>query len=98
DHPLAAEPVVDVRDLADDDFLISPGGCEDRVRALHESAGLRFAPAQRVRDLATLIGMVQAGIGVTVLSEVARPLLPADLVLVPVSPRAARRLVLSGPR
>ncbi|WAL98073.1 LysR family transcriptional regulator [Streptomyces sp. Je 1-369] len=98
DHPLAGEPVVDIRDLADDDFLISPGGCEDRVRALHEPAGLRFAPAHRVRDLATLISMVQAGIGVTVLSEVSRPLLPADLVLVRVSPRAARRLVLSGPR
>ncbi|MEU5773739.1 LysR family transcriptional regulator [Streptomyces venezuelae] len=98
DHPLAAEPVVDVRDLEDDDFLISPGGCEERVRALHDLAGLRFAPAQRVRDLATLISMVQAGIGVTVLSEVSRPLLPPDLVLVPVVPRAARRLVLSGPR
>ncbi|WP_055564448.1 LysR family transcriptional regulator [Streptomyces atriruber] len=98
DHPLAAEPVVDVRDLADDDFLVSPGGCEDRVRALHELAGLRLAPAHRVRDLATLISMVQAGMGVTVLSEVSRPLLPADLVLLPVSPRVSRRLVLSGPR
>ncbi|WP_409238572.1 LysR family transcriptional regulator [Streptomyces sp. PA5.6] len=98
DHPLAAEPVVDVRDLEDDDFLISPGGCEDRVRALHDLAGPRFAPAQRVRDLATLISMVQAGIGVTVLSEVSRPLLPPDLVLVPVSPRVSRKLVLSGPR
>ncbi|MFD6432232.1 LysR family transcriptional regulator [Streptomyces venezuelae] len=98
DHPLAAEPVVDVRDLEDDDFLISPGGCEERVRALHDLAGQRFAPAHRVRDLATLISMVQAGIGVTVLSEVSRPLLPSDLVLVPVSPRVSRRLVLSGPR
>ncbi|MEV5976901.1 LysR family transcriptional regulator [Streptomyces sp. NPDC052114] len=98
DHPLADEPVVDVRELEDDDFLTSPGGCEDRVRRLHDLAGLRFAPEHRVRDLATLIGMVQAGLGVTVLSEVSRPLVPPDLVLLPVAPRISRRLVLSGPR
>ncbi|MEU6991266.1 LysR substrate-binding domain-containing protein [Streptomyces sp. NPDC046465] len=98
DHPLADEPVVDIGDLADDDFLISPGGCEARVRALHDVAGLRLTPAHRVRDLATLISMVQAGLGVTVLSEVSRSLIPSDLVLLPVTPRISRRLVLSGPR
>lgn len=98
DHPLAGEAAVDVRDLEDDEFLISPNSCEDRVRALHDLAGLRFTPAHRVRDLATLISMVQAGLGVTVLSEVSRSLVPPDLVLLPVEPRAARRLVLSGPR
>ncbi|MGV9879141.1 LysR family transcriptional regulator [Streptomyces sp. NPDC003006] len=98
DHPLAGEALVDVRELEDDAFLISPGGCESRVRELHRLAGARMAPAHRVRDLATLISMVQAGIGVTVLSEVSRSLVPPDLVLLPVTPRAARRLVLSGPR
>ncbi len=98
DHPLAGEAVVDVRDLVDDPYLVSPGGCEARVRELHRLAGLRITPAHRVRDLATLISMVQAGMGVTVLSEVSRPLVPSDLVLLPVVPRAARRLVLSGPR
>ncbi|MFF1378001.1 LysR family transcriptional regulator [Streptomyces sp. NPDC058308] len=98
DHPLAGEPAVDIGELADDDFLISPGGCEERVRALHDVAGVRLTPAHRVRDLATLISMVQAGIGVTVLSEVSRSLVPPDLVLLPVTPRISRRLVLSGPR
>ncbi len=75
-HPLAGEPRVDIRDLEDDPFLISPNGCEVRVRTIHRLAGLRFAPTHRVRDLATLISMVQAGIGVTVLSEVSRSLIP----------------------
>ncbi|MFD4629774.1 LysR family transcriptional regulator [Streptomyces sp. NPDC058284] len=98
DHPLAGEPAVDLGDLEDDDFLLSPGGCEDRLRALHGRAGLPLAPAHRVRDLATLISMVQAGLGVTVLSEVSRSLVPPDLVLLPVTPPVSRRLVLSGPR
>ncbi|MFE5869096.1 LysR family transcriptional regulator [Streptomyces roseifaciens] len=98
DHPLAGEPYVDISDLEDDPFLISPNGCEVRIRTIHSLAGLRFAPTHRVRDLATLISMVQAGIGVTVLSEVSRSLIPPDLVLLPLEPRTSRRLVLTGPR
>ena len=97
DHPMAGEPRVDVRDLEDDPFLISPNGCEARIRTIYGLAGLRFSPTQRVRDLATLISMVQAGLGVTILSEVSRSLLPDDLVLLPVEPQASRRLVLTGP-
>ncbi|WP_328548652.1 LysR family transcriptional regulator [Streptomyces platensis] len=98
DHPLADEPGVDLRDLEGDPFLISPNGCEARVRTLHRRAGLRFSPTHRVRDLATLIRMVQAGIGVTVLSEVSRSLIPADLVLLPLTPQTSRPLVLTGPQ
>jgi DNA-binding transcriptional LysR family regulator len=97
DHPLAGEPLIDIRDLEDDPFLISPNGCEARIHAIYGLAGLRFTPAHRVRDLATLISMVQAGIGVTVLSEVSRSLIPSDLVLLPLKPQTSRRLVLTGP-
>ncbi|MFJ6749323.1 LysR family transcriptional regulator [Streptomyces sp. NPDC091266] len=97
DHPLAGEPHVDIRDLEDDPFLISPNGCEARIRTIHSLAGLSFAPTHRVRDLATLISMVQAGIGVTVLSEVSRSLIPPDLILLPLRPQTSRRLVLTGP-
>ncbi|MEU5951061.1 LysR family transcriptional regulator [Streptomyces sp. NPDC047525] len=97
DHPLADEPLVDIGDLEDDQFLISPNNCEARIRAIHSQAGLPFAPAHRVRDLATLISMVQAGVGVTVLSEVSRSLLPPDLVLLPLKPEMSRTLALTGP-
>ncbi|MGB8945573.1 MAG: LysR family transcriptional regulator [Streptomyces sp.] len=98
DHPLADEPHVDIGELTDDQFLISPDNCEARIRTIHTRAGLPFTPARRVRDLATLISMVQAGIGVTVLSEVSRSQLPPDLVLLPLKPEMSRRLVLTGPR
>lgn len=96
--PSCGEPVVDIRDLEDDPFLISPNGCEDRIRTIHRLAGLEFSPTHRVRDLATLISMVQAGIGVTVLSEASRSLMPPDLALLPLHPQTSRRLVLTGPR
>jgi DNA-binding transcriptional LysR family regulator len=97
DHPLADEPLVDIRDLEDDAFLISPDNCEARIRTIHTRAGLPFTPAHRVRDLSTLISMVQAGIGVTILSEASRSQLPADLALLPLKPQMSRSLGLTGP-
>lgn len=97
DHPLAQQPVVDIRDLADDAFLLSEGGCERQIREIHRRAGARFAPAHRIRDVGTLIGMVNAGIGVTVMPALAHAMLPPGCVLVPLEPRLARRLVLTGP-
>lgn len=97
DHPLASESVIHLRDLADDPLLTSAGGCEQRVHAIHRLVGMPFAPSHRVRDLATLINMVQAGLGAAIVSELARPLIPDDLVLLPLAPHVTRRLVLSGP-
>ncbi|MBP0448473.1 LysR family transcriptional regulator [Kitasatospora sp. RG8] len=97
DHPLAGEPAVDVADLEDDDFLLSEGGCERRIREAYRRAGVRFAPRHRIRDLNTLIGMVHAGVGVSVMPALAQPMLPADCVLVPIRPAVHRSLTLTGP-
>ncbi|MFE0174622.1 LysR family transcriptional regulator [Streptomyces sp. NPDC059002] len=98
DHPLAGEPSVHVGDLADDPLILSPNGCERHIRVIHRLGGVTYSLAHRVRDLGTLISMVQAGLGVSILPEVTRPLIPDDLVLVRVVPHHSRRLVLTGPR
>lgn len=96
DHPLAAEPAVEVAELADDPFLLSRGGCERHVRRMHRSAGVPFAPAHRVREMGTLLAMVRAGVGVSIVPDLAGAMLDATLTLVPVRPRRTRRLVLAG--
>ncbi|MEV6568612.1 LysR family transcriptional regulator [Streptomyces kronopolitis] len=98
DHPLAGEESVHVADLADDPLVLSPNGCERHIRTLHRLAGEEYTPAHRVRDLGTLLSMVQAGLGVSILPEVSRSVVPDDLVLVPVTPHHSRDLVLCGPR
>lgn len=98
DHPLAGEESVQVADLADDPLVLSPNGCERHIRAIHRLAGEEYTPAHRVRDLGTLLSMVQAGLGVSILPEVSRSVIPDDLVLVPVTPHHSRDLVLCGPR
>lgn len=95
DHPLAGVGEVHVADLADDPFLLSCGGCERHVRQVH--AGLPFDPLHRVRELGTLLAMVRAGVGVSVVPGLVVSMLVPGLVLVPLRPRVVRRLVLSGP-
>lgn len=98
DHPLAGEETVHVADLADDPLILSPNGCERHIRTLHRLAGEEYTPAHRVQDLGTLISMVQAGLGVSIQPEVSRPLVPDDLLLVPITPHHSRNLVLCGPQ
>ncbi|MFG2206370.1 LysR family transcriptional regulator [Streptomyces sp. NPDC048638] len=97
DHPLAREGTLHVTDLEDDPLILSPNGCERDIRKIYRAAGAGFSPSHRIRDLGTLISMVQAGMGVSILPGIARPLVPADLVLVPIEPHHSRRLVLCGP-
>ncbi|MEV7770931.1 LysR substrate-binding domain-containing protein [Kitasatospora sp. NPDC086791] len=97
DHPLAGQETIHVAELEDDDFLLSEGGCERHIREAYRRAGTRFEPRHRIRDLNTLIGMVHAGVGVSVMPALALPMLPADCVLVPIRPAVHRTLTLTGP-
>lgn len=97
DHPLAQEERVHVADLEDDALLISLTGCESHARAIHSAAGIPFTPVQRVRELGTLIGLVEEGEGVSLVPEVVRPLVPDTLTLVPLAPHHTRTLTLREP-
>lgn len=95
DHPLAGVGEVHVADLADDPFLLSCGGCERHVRQVH--AGLPFDPLHRVRELGTLLAMVRAGVGISIVPGLVASMPAPGLALVPLRPRVVRRLVASGP-
>lgn len=97
DHPLAGQPEIDLADLTDDDILLSTGGCERHVRELCRMAGVSFAPVRRVRQLGTLFAMVRAGLGVSVVPGLAAGMKGADVVMVPLTQRLRRTLVLTGP-
>jgi len=97
DHPLAGEAVIDIADLDDDPFLLSDGGCERYIRDLYRMAASRLRPTHRVRESGTLIAMVQAGVGVSVVPGLMAAMTDHDLVLVPLRQKIERRLVLTGP-
>ncbi|QUH00992.1 LysR family transcriptional regulator [Saccharopolyspora erythraea] len=97
DHPLAGEDVIDVTDLDDDPFLLSCGGCERHLREVYRLGKAQLAPAHRIREMGTLLAMVAAGMGVTVVPGLAAAMLDPRLVLVPLRQRVTRELVLTGP-
>lgn len=94
DHPLAGEPAVALADLSDDAFLLSDGGCEPLLRGMYAAAGLELHPAQRVRDMATLLALVREQLGITIAPELALTDLHR-LVALPLAPPVSRRLVLT---
>lgn len=97
DHPLAGVAAVDLADLLEDPLLVTTSGFVAPVERVHALAGLPYRPARHIRELSTLLAMVEAGIGVAILPSLVAVMLSDALTLVPLRPRLARRLVLTGP-
>ncbi|MFD4605161.1 LysR family transcriptional regulator [Streptomyces sp. NPDC058464] len=97
DHPLAREESIELADLLEDPLLATTSGCETQVKHLHALTGQPYRPTQRIRELTTLLCMVEAGLGVAIVPSLAASMLSDTLTLVPLRPRLERRLVLTGP-
>ena len=97
DHPLAGQPAIDLADLLDDPLLVMNAGFVEPVKRLHAIAGVPYQPARHIRELSTLMSMVEAGIGVGILPSLAAAMLSDTLTLVPLVPRLPRHIVLTGP-
>jgi DNA-binding transcriptional LysR family regulator len=69
-------------------------GCEPLIRELYRRQGLEPRVRYEASDVGTVIDMVQEGLGVTLVPELALPSLPR-LQLVPLEPRSIRQLGLA---
>ncbi|MUK00619.1 LysR family transcriptional regulator [Vibrio cholerae] len=97
DHPFSTQKHVGLLDLLEEPLLVSSGGCEPQIRTLHTLSGARYSPAQRVREISTLLSMVENHIGVAIMPALAVSMLPDTLTMVDLEPHLERRLVLTGP-
>jgi DNA-binding transcriptional LysR family regulator len=72
-HPLAASETVELRDLADDEWLCGegPSSCRALVVEACRKAGFEPKPSFESDDYEVLKGLVAAGLGVTLLPELA---------------------------
>jgi DNA-binding transcriptional LysR family regulator len=91
-HALAGRRAVRLRDVVGDPFIMSKGGCEPLIRDLYRAAGLEPRVQHEVRDMSTILGMVQERLGITVVPALALPPRTARLRALPLEPRARRRL------
>lgn len=84
DHPLANEEKVDLRDLAEDPFVSFPGTLGSTIRdaTVHLALQAGFVPRilQEAPDSYTILGLVAAGVGVTITASSVQHVSFPDLV------------------
>ncbi|BCG56773.1 LysR family transcriptional regulator substrate-binding protein [Paenibacillus sp. URB8-2] len=72
-HPLTNYPAIPVQKLAGVPFIMPSGGCELIIREIFGQSDLTPTVHFEVMELATILNMVQEGLGVTVLPQLALP-------------------------
>lgn len=95
DHPLAGEDRVKMTDLADEEWLSGggPSSCGLILSLACREAGFEPRVGFESDDYAVLQGFIAAGLGVTLLPDLALPTLRSDLVVKPTDPDAPMRRV-----
>ena len=100
DHRCARQARVRLSDLADDPWVLFPRAIaphfHDQVIALCRAAGFAPKVVQESREVHTTVGLVGAGVGVTVVPETVRRMAGVDVVYKPI-PRASLRLSIVRP-
>jgi DNA-binding transcriptional LysR family regulator len=94
-HRLARRLRVRLRDVASEPFIMSKGGCEPLIRRVFRAARLSLRIRYEVREMATILGMVKEGLGITIVPALALPEHLPGIAVLPVAPPVRRRLALA---
>src|SRR5918996_3206928 len=100
DHPLAGDERVRMSDLADDAWLcgVRPSSCGEAVAKACREAGFEPGIAFESEEYQVLQAYVAAGMGVTLLPDLALPTLHPEVVVRPTEPEAPKRRVWAAMR
>ncbi|MEH7331704.1 LysR family transcriptional regulator [Neobacillus drentensis] len=71
-HPLSHQSYIEVKDIASEPFIM-PKECSHIIRDIFKEQGLSPNTHFEVSDIATIMAMVQEGVGNTILPELAIP-------------------------
>lgn len=100
DHPLAERQVVPLAELADHEWLCGsrPSSCGEAVVQACRNAGFEPTIGFESDDYHVMQGFIVAGLGVTLLPDLALPTLRAELVVRATHPPAPERRVWAATR
>jgi len=100
DHPLAEKHIVRLMDLANETWLcgVCPSSCGDVVKQACREAGFEPRIGLESDEYQVLQAYVAAGLGFTLLPDLALPALRGDLVIRPTIPQAPKRQVWAATR
>lgn len=94
-HPLATRAAVSLPELADEPFILSSGGCGPLITDAARRARARLAVAYEVRDVATILTMVEAELGVSVVPTLSLAGTSQHVATIRIEPRVPRVLGLA---
>jgi DNA-binding transcriptional LysR family regulator len=81
-----------VAELAKEPFIRSTGGCADVFMPVARRAGVEFDVAFEAREMSSVLEIVRAGLGVSILPSAGLLELPDGVVVRPLVPKTVRRL------
>ncbi|HEY4444741.1 MAG TPA: LysR substrate-binding domain-containing protein [Steroidobacteraceae bacterium] len=93
DHPLAKQPAIRISDLRDQPLIMYPResgiGLYWQVLRLCASAGFRPLIAREVQELTTIVGLVDAGVGIAIVPADTRTIQLEGVIYVPLRDKQA---------
>ena len=92
DNRLADWHEVSYAELAKEPFIRSTGGCAEVYMPAARRAGVEFDVAFEAREMAAVLEIVRAGLGVSIVPSAGLPELPDGVVVRPLVPKTVRRL------
>ncbi|MGN7468390.1 LysR family transcriptional regulator [Brevibacillus sp. SAFN-007a] len=95
-HPLAAAKELGLSQLAAEPFIMPMAGCEALIGSAFAAANLAPHVVYEVADNATILAMVEAGVGVTVVPALTLPDRLPSVVARELSPSLTRRIGLAA--
>lgn len=92
DDPLADEKRVYAETLSKRDFILTKGGSEPLVRAWFARNGLEPDVKHNIQQITSILALVRAGMGVSIIAEMAVPSSHNGVAVVPLSPQMPRAI------
>jgi DNA-binding transcriptional LysR family regulator len=95
DHKLIKKKHIRLQEIMQEPFILSKGGCEPIIRGIWEHNQVTPHIAFEVRDMSTILSMVQEGLGWTIVPEEALPIEGKQIRSVPLDPPTWRQIGLA---
>ena len=96
-HRLAQQHDIHIRELSEEPFIMSKAGCKPLIMAMFRDAKMVPKTQFEVLDLRTIFAMVQEGMGVTIVPEMALPSDCSRLHMLSFRPKQFRQLAFAVP-
>lgn len=96
-HPLAGDSALTLEQLTREPFILPMAGCERLIQSEFAKRNLRLDIKHEVADNATILRMVEAGIGVTVVPALTLPQTLSGVSVLDLAPSLQRQIGLAVP-